>query len=82
MFYEHFFFRTCMFVTTGVLDLDAGFSAALLGLKLVAVSLTTSEPELSAGIGRGVVVPLHLVVPARSWIQRLVAALFCWRQRK
>lgn len=59
----------------GMLDFGAGFSAALLSLKLVSVSWTASEPELSAGISYGVVVPLHHVVPARPWIQRLVAAL-------
>lgn len=65
-------------MTTGALctlDLDAGLSALLLSVKLVAVSSTASEPELSAGIGCGVVVPLHHVFPARSWIQGLTAAL-------
>lgn len=61
------------------LDLDAGFSAAPLRLELVAVSHAASEPELSAGVGCGVVVPLHHVVPAGSWIQGLTAALR-WRQ--
>lgn len=70
-----------MFVTTCMLDLDAGLSAALLSLKLIAVSLTASEPELSAGICSGVVVPLHHVVPARSWIQHVAAALICWQQK-
>lgn len=61
-------------------DPEAGFSAAPLGLKLVAVSQTTSEPELSAGIRRGIVVPLHHVVATRPWIQDLAAPLR-WRQK-
>lgn len=62
-----------------MLDCGAGFSAALLGLKPVAVSPTASKPELSTGISCGVVVPLHHVVPAGSWIQGLAASLG-WRQ--
>lgn len=72
------FFLSIMFMTTGALctlDLDAGLSALLLSVELVAVSPTASEPELSAGIGCDVVVPLHHVFPARSWIQGLTAAL-------
>lgn len=61
--------------------LDAGFSASLLRLKLVAVSQTASKPELSAGVGCGVVVPLDYVLAARPWVQDLVAPLH-WRQRK
>lgn len=74
---------SCVIVTTGmcVLDLDAGLSAALLSLKPVAVPLTASKPELSTGISCGIVVPLHHVVPTRSWIQGLAAALG-WRQQK
>lgn len=68
-----------MHIIVTMLGLDAGFSAALLSLKPVAVSQTASEPELSAGVGCGVVVPLHHVITTRSWIQGLAAPL-CWRQ--
>lgn len=61
----------------GSIELDAGFVTLLLGLKLVFVSQTASEPELSAGVRRLIIVPLHHVVPARSWVQDLPAAL-CW----
>lgn len=58
-----------------MLDLDAGFSADLLSLELIAVPLTAAEPELSAGVSYGVIVPLHHVVPARSRIKGEAAAL-------
>lgn len=58
-------------------ELHAGFPAAPLTVKPVLVSKATSEPELSAGVGYGVVVPLHHVVPTRPRVQSLVAAV--WR---
>lgn len=42
------------------------------GFKLVGVAVTTTEPELSAGVGLGVVVPADHVLPAGSWVQGLV----------
>lgn len=70
-------FRFVFLIKKRLLELDAGFTALLLGLKVVFVSEAAPEPELSAGIRRGVVVPLHHVVPTGSRVQDLVAAL-CW----
>lgn len=42
--------------------------------KVIGVALATAEPELSAGVGLGVVVPAYQVLPAGSRVQRLSAA--------
>lgn len=57
------------------LRVDAGTPAAGFGFKVVAVALTTAVPELSAGVGLGVVVPLDHVLPTGTRVQSLTAPL-------
>ena len=65
-----------MFIPTHtLLRVDAGEPAAGLRLKVVCVSLAASEPELSAGVSFGVVVPSNYVLSTGPGVQRERAAL-------
>ena len=67
--------------THSLLRVDAGVLAASFSLKVVCVALTTSVPELSAGVGLGVVVPPDYVLPTGTGVQRLTAPPI-WKDKK
>lgn len=50
---------------------DAGMFTLGFRFKVVGVALATTEPELSAGVSLGVVVPAYHVLPAGSRVQTL-----------
>lgn len=55
--------------------------AALVGVEAVAVAMATPVPELGAGVGQRIVVPLDPVVPARPGFETLRTD-YGWEQNK
>lgn len=74
-------FAYTLFSKHSLLCVDAGIPAVSFSLKVVCIALTASIPELCAGIGLGVIVPLDYVLSTGTWVQRLTAP-FIWKDKK